>query len=327
VSQSGIAYANKILIKIEEQEMSLLQGEYIMASEKHLICTPFSSEQACVVYLFRKRWPSGFTCPFCGSVQQEIAPAYTVVCRYCRKQTSITAHTLMHGSKKSLVAWMRVAWQFCFQNEGLSARELQRLMELSCYQTAWRWLQKIRCGAALAESALCSGIVLFEHAPLPLKVSPPETTPIIGIALELNRSRNSRVRVAVLNCNSPAAVTAVINGLVEKNTTLLLRERELLLPDCIIGPDLRKQATGEQLEQVSLLLQKTVSWLNTVYRGSIDPGHLQGYLDEFCFRYNTASWPDQLAVLDHLLTGLVSTGGKKTRIDRSVTRDTTGESS
>ena len=83
----------------------------------------------------------------------------------------------------------------------------------------------------------------------------------------------------------------------------------------------------EQLEQIRLLLQKATTWLNTVYRGSIDPRHLQGYLDEFCFRYNTASWPDQLAVLDHLLTGLVSTGGKKTRIDRSVPRETPEESS
>ncbi|MFN2356095.1 MAG: transposase, partial [Desulfopila sp.] len=71
--------------------------------------TPFSTEHACVTYLFQKRWPWGFKCPFCQRVQKDMAPAYTVVCRYCRKQTSITAHTLMHGSKKNLVAWMRVA--------------------------------------------------------------------------------------------------------------------------------------------------------------------------------------------------------------------------
>lgn len=302
--------------------MSILkEAKQRMVSKKQPVCTPFSSEQACVVYLFQKRWPSGFTCPFCGAVQRETAPAYVVVCRYCRKQTSITAHTLMHGSKKSLVAWIRVAWQFCFQEEGLSARELQRLMELSCYQTAWRWLQKIRSGAARAESSPCGGIVLFDCAPLPLNASALQKTQRIAIALELDHCRQTRVRFAVLDSSSPKAVTAIINILVEKNTTLLLGKRELLTSDCIITPDNQRQATVEQLEQISLLLQKATTWLNTVYRGSIEAGHLQGYLDEFCFRYNTSSWPDQLTVLDHLMTGLVSTGGKNSKRDRSFTTE------
>lgn len=283
---------------------------------KHILNTPFSSEQACVTYLFRKRWPWGFKCPFCGSLQQEIAPAYVVVCRYCRKQTSITAHTLMHGSKKCLVAWMRVVWQFCFQKEGLSARELQRLMELSCYQTAWSWLQKIRCGAALAESAPCRGVVIFDLAPLSVAVSSAKAVPDIGMALEMSYAKNARVRLAAINPSSPKTITTVINKLIEENATLLIREREWLSSDCLIAPDLQGQPTPEQLERVKFLLQKVVSWLNSVYRGAIDPGHLQGYLDEFSFRHNTASWPDHLAVMDHLVTGLVSTEGRRPKAEQ-----------
>lgn len=292
------------------------------ASGTHFFCTPFTSENACVTYLFQKRWPNGFKCPFCDAVQQEIAPAYVVVCRYCRKQTSITAHTLMHGSKKSLVAWIRVAWQFCLQNEGISARELQRLMELSCYQTAWSWLQKIRRGAALAESAPCSGIVLFDLAPLPVTASPGKRAPDIAMALEINVSKGNdggvrRVRLLALTSRSPEVITAVINNLVAKKSTLLISNRQWLSSGCRITPDLRGQATGEQLERGRLLLQETVSWLNGVYRGAIDPNHLQGYLDEFCFRHNTATWPDRLAVLNHLLTGLISTTGESAHVNRT----------
>ena len=279
-------------------------------SEKNLLDTPFSSEQACVTYLFRKRWPWGFKCSFCGSVQQEMAPAYTVVCRYCRKQTSITAHTLMHGSKKSLVAWMRVAWQFCFQYEGISARELQRLMELSCYQTAWVWLQKMRQGAALAESELCRDIVLFELFPMPLAASSLDTTPDIGMTLEMSHSSNARVRLKVLDSCSSKAITAAINNHVEQNATLLIKSHEWLTQDCLIPTDHLGQPTKEQLERGNILLKETVYWLNTVYRRAIARCHLQGYLDEFCFRHNTASWPDRLTTLDHLLTGLLSPVGK-----------------
>lgn len=287
-------------------------------TEKNHFCTPFSSEKTCVAYLFKKRWPWGFKCPFCGSVQQEIAPAYTVVCRYCRKQTSITAHTLMHGSKKSLVAWMRVAWQFCSQYEGISARELQRLMELSCYQTAWSWLQKIRHGAALAESAPCRDIVIFDLVSLQLTASSPNIAADVGMALELSHSGNARVRFTMLESSSSAVITAAVNDLIERNATLLIKNRQWLSKDCRIASDLWGQPTREQLERGHLLLEKTVSWLNTVFRRSIAPSHLQGYLDEFCFRNNTASWPDHLAVMDHLLTGLLSPAAKTVRAERST---------
>ncbi len=290
--------------------------------EKPLLGTPFSSEQTCVTYLFRKRWPWGFKCSFCGSVQQEMAPAYTVVCRYCRKQTSITAHTLMHGSKKSLVAWMRVARQFCFQYEGISARELQRLMELSCYQTAWVWLQKMRHGAALAESALCRDIVLFDLVSLPLTASSHVATPEIGMALEMVHSSNARVRLTVLNRSSSRTITAAVNNLVEQNATLLIKNHGWLTQDCRIAIDHLGHPTKEQLERGNNLLQETVSWLNTVYRRGIAPCHLQGYLDEFCFRHNTSSWPDRLTTLDHLLTGLLSPVGKSSSTGLSAT---TGE--
>ncbi len=276
-------------------------------TEEHLSDTPFSNEQACVTYLFRKRWPWGFTCPFCGSVQQEMAPAYTVVCRYCRKQTSITAHTLMHGSKKSLVGWMRVAWKFCFQDDGISARELQRLMELSCYQTAWVWLQKMRRAAALAESMPCRDIVLFDLIPQELTASSQSTTPDIGMSLELSLSAKARVRFAVLDSNSSMAITTAVNNLVEEKATLLIKNVDWLSRDCRIGSDQLGQPTKQQLQRGQLLQQKTGSWLNSVYRSAIKPCHLQGYLDEFCFRHNTASWPDRFTILDHLLTGLLST--------------------
>lgn len=289
------------------------------APENNFLNTPFSSEQACIVYLFRKRWPWGFKCPFCGSVQQDIAPAYVVVCRYCRKQISITAHTLMHGSKKSLVAWMRVSWKFCSNYEGISARELQRLMELSCYQTAWSWLQKIRRGAALAESAPCGDIVLFDLLPLPFMIASPQTCPDIGLALELSHPDTARVRLVVLHSSSPGDITAAVNQLVEKRATLLIRNRQWLSDDCLIASDLRGQPTTEQLARGHLLLDQAMSWLNAVYRRTVNPYHLQGYLDEFCFRYNTTSWPDHLTLLDHLLTGLLSSVGEPYRVKKSST--------
>ncbi len=291
--------------------------------DQHQLCMPFSSDQACIVYLFKKRWPMGFKCAFCGALQQEMAPAYTVVCRFCRKQTSITAHTLMHGSKKNLVAWMRAIWQFCSQYQGISARELQRLMELSSYQTAWSWLRKLRHGAALAESAPCRDIVLFELLALPPAPSSPRAAMDICMALELSHLSQARVRFTVLASISPSSVSAAVNRMVEGNATLLMQNHQLLSEDCRVHPDLRGYPTSEQLDRGRLLLQQMDFWLNTLYRKAINPCYLQGYLDEFCFRHNTASWSDHLNVLDHLLTGLMSTVEKPGRVKQSISEGET----
>jgi len=292
--------------------------------QKQNINTLFSSEQACVFYLFKKRWPWGFICPFCGIEQKEMAPAYTVVCRYCRKQTSITANTLMHGTKKSLSAWMKISWQFCFRDTGISAREVQRLMELASYQTAWRWLQKIRIGAAIAESASCRGNVLFDCASLPISPSSQQPGQDIGIAMELNHSMNNkgRVRFAVLSSQSPEVIGVTINSLVFKNATLLIRDQKWLSRSNLGDLYSYKQATSEQLNLGQLLIKETINWLNSTYRGAIDTSYLPTYLAEFSFHHNTASWPDRMAVLDHLLTGLVSSIDKKStrqRKDRPIT--------
>lgn len=291
--------------------------------QRHMPDTLFATEHACVTYLFQKRWPWGFKCPFCRRVQSDVAPAYTVVCRYCRKQTSITAHTLMHGSKKNLVAWMRVAAQFCFHAQGISARELQRLMELSCYQTAWSWLQKIRHGASLAESAPCSGAVLFEVLPLKISAVTDNKTIDIAMALELNQDKpeSARVRLLALDENSPEERTVIVSTLVAANSILVVRSRRWSDINTFRAASYTLAApTAQQLNQGDLLLRKTSSWLDNLYHGAIDTCYLQSYLDEFCFRHNTASWPDRLVVLDHLLTGLIASAEDTTTTTQAPTK-------
>ncbi len=294
-----------------------------MASfQTHTPNTLFATEHACVTYLFQKRWPWGFKCPFCKRMQSDVAPAYTVVCRYCRKQTSITAHTLMHGSKKNLVAWMRVAAQFCFHEQGISARELQRLMELSCYQTAWSWLQKIRRGASQAESAPCAGTVLFEVLPLRIPAIMDKKSINVGMAMELDNDNHqaTRVRLLALNENSLEERTTPISTLVAGNAILFIRNSRWTYSNNFNASSYTLiEPTPQQLTQAVLLLQETAHWLEKLYHGAIDTCYLQSYLDEFCFRHNTASWPDRLAVLDHLLTGLITSAVDTTKAGQATT--------
>jgi hypothetical protein len=186
-------------------------------------------------------------------------------------------------------------------------------MDLTCYQTAWNWLQKIRCGAAMAEIDPCSRIVLFEVYPLS---SPPTSqtlssnmSPEICMALEVNTDKaiTGRLRLSTITPKTPHNVTKVINKLVDAQSILLVRDQHWLTTDCKIGSKHQGSPTADQLSRSQQLFYEIEAWLKSVYRSAIDVNHLQGYLDEFCFRHNTAFWTDQFEIFDHLLTGLLST--------------------
>ena len=56
----------------------------------------FKTEEQCREYLFRQRFPNGFVCPSCGA--KEYYPIYRrnlCQCKKCRKQTSVTAGTVI----------------------------------------------------------------------------------------------------------------------------------------------------------------------------------------------------------------------------------------
>ncbi len=274
----------------------------------HPLPAQLAGEHTCVSYLFNKRWPWGFTCPFCGAVQKELTPAYTIVCRYCRKQTSITSRTLMHGSKKSLVAWMQVAWQFCARSQGLSARELQRLMALSSYETAWRWLVKMRCAASLAEALPCRGTVLLDVAKLPAAIFAQRTDCQVAMALEMVSCGETpaRVRFEVCDPLSPQTMEAAIGRLILAGTKLLSTVEGLDNIEVLDSSYLLCEPSAWQLNQGRQLAHRCGTWLRSVFRGAIDVAGLQGYLDEYGFRHNTACCQEPMQMLDHLLTGLLS---------------------
>ena len=52
----------------------------------------FSSEEACVAYLERLRWPQGFVCPSCGGMTPPYrASRVRLLCKDCGHQSTITA--------------------------------------------------------------------------------------------------------------------------------------------------------------------------------------------------------------------------------------------
>ena len=92
----------------------------------------FATEAACLEYLARLRWPDGFVCPQCGANKSWRTNRGLWSCQQCGVQTSVTAGTIFHRTRKPLRLWFRTMWHITAQKYGTNALGLRRVVEPGC---------------------------------------------------------------------------------------------------------------------------------------------------------------------------------------------------
>lgn len=282
----------------------------------------FSTEKACREYLVRLRWPEGFRCPACQNAKAWMNNRHLLVCAACGRQSSLTAGTVMHGSRKSLLMWFKAMWWVCTQKTGGSARGLQRLLGLGSYQTAWAWLQKLRRAMIRAGREPLEGPVEVDDG-----FVGGEEEGVVGretfkkakivVAVEVrgpHRETLGRVRMQVVpdfSCESLVGFTVshVSHGSVVitdgwsgyeplgrhgfvhqvRDATPSKKEKDEWLPNVHLGISLLKR------------------WLLGTHQGAVRPKQLQHYLDEFAFRYNRRKSQHVGKIFYRMLQGATAT--------------------
>lgn len=86
-------------------------------------------EAACAAYLERARWGDGFVCPHCATPGEPYRYATrpgVLCCRKCRRETRLTAGTIMERTHTPLSVWFWAAYLVASQTPGMSAVQFQR---------------------------------------------------------------------------------------------------------------------------------------------------------------------------------------------------------
>ena len=119
------------------------------------IMAHFSTDEAARAYLEAMRWPHGPVCAHCGNVDSariyEIAPnpakkvrAGLRECVECGKQFTVTVGTIFEDSKIPLRKWLVAWYMLCSSKKGISALQMQRMLALGSYRSAWFMMHRIR---------------------------------------------------------------------------------------------------------------------------------------------------------------------------------------
>jgi transposase-like protein len=103
----------------------------------------YADDETCHRRLFEIIWPDGWKCPICGAAGYDyLSTRKLYQCKKCRRQTSATAGTIMHGSHLPLHKWFRAIY-ILGRNYAVKAVALRRELDVS-YQTVLKIKLKIK---------------------------------------------------------------------------------------------------------------------------------------------------------------------------------------
>jgi transposase-like protein len=265
----------------------------------------FPDDAACLEYLAASRWPEGFRCPACeGERAWVLERRHLWECAECHQQTSVTAGTVMHGTRTSLRLWFWAAYLVATHTPGISAVQLQRQLGISRYETAWLILQKLRRSMVAPERKPLRGEVEVDetlvggyHEGRRGGRQRDGTKTLVGVIVEVRGEGSGRLRLEVLPDAGQDTLTPWVKTNVERGAIVhtdgwdgygklagagfdhrpLLQRRD--------HPDARKL-----LPRAHRAVSNLKTWLQGTHRG-VSPEHLQVYLDEFVFRHNRRRTP------------------------------------
>lgn len=274
----------------------------------------FPDNAACAVYLEQLRWPMVFCCPACHSSGEPWHQTRgRLVCTACRHQTSVTSGTIMEKTRTPLTTWFEAAWHLTTAKNGLSAKALKQTLGTK-YRTAWAMLQRYRVSMVRSEREQLSGVIEVDETfaggvGQGGKRGRGTSKSIIVIAIEVKEPKGyGRIRMQHIPDSSCNSLQAFICNVVSKGATVhtdgwtgynglsqhgYLHERTVLSssedPAHIAMPGVHRIAS---------LLKR---WILGTHQGSVNPAHLQSYMEEFTFRFNRRTSNSRGLVFHRLL--------------------------
>lgn len=104
----------------------------------------FNKEQDCLDYLKKIRWSEGEYCPYCGcSKIYTFKDKKNYKCADCRKRFSIKVGTIFEDTKVPLRKWFLAIYLLTAHKKGISSLQLSRDLQVT-QKTAWFILHRLR---------------------------------------------------------------------------------------------------------------------------------------------------------------------------------------
>ena len=277
----------------------------------------FSTEADCEQFLRTWKYgPDGFLCPRCGGSTAWFVPSRRLdECTSCHKQVSLTAGTVMHGTRKPLRDWFLAMYLFVVSKQGISALSLSRQLGLS-YPAAWTWLHKLRAAVNTRPKSKLEGVVeadeTWEGGLRKGELVRPTVgeKALVAGAIEVQEHAWGRARLASVSDGSSLSLGTFLQENITEGSALRTDDwrsyrrpaKALRLNHVATNISKSDQEAHEIHPAVHRLFSLLHRVLLTTYQGAVSQKHLPNYLAEFEFRFSRRNSNSRTLLFQRLLS-------------------------
>jgi transposase-like protein len=270
----------------------------------------FANRDVAHDFLTGLRWPDGVACVACESKNVGFLKTRRIwKCRECHRQFSVKLGTIFEDSALGLDKWLPALWMLANCKNGISSYELARALHVT-QKSAWFMLHRIRLamqtksfrisGPSEADETFIGGKAQFKHWNKRQHIPSGGVTgktAVMGILERSDGVKHSRVMAQVVSKVRKNVLQAEIAKRVTPGSPLYT---DALASYRVMASVYRHEVIDHAIEYVRgkvhtnglenfwSLLKRTIKGTYT----SIDPFHVQAYVDEQVHRFNNRKCKD-----------------------------------
>lgn len=256
----------------------------------------YSTHLECLDYLYSIKWSVDYECKKCGHDQYcKGRTMHYRKCKGCHYDESATSGTLFHKIKFDLTVAFEMIYWLTQSKKGMSTVELASHFGIN-QKSAWKFKKKIQLAMSDKVSPQLQGLVEVDEFVVGGKEKKAQgrshgkkAIGLLGIETMLTSKGKKGIRRAF--CQQ-------IESYCSDDFKPFFEERidtkSKIKTDRWTGYSPLKQdykirmvysKTGKNFKELHYFIMNLKSWLRGIHH-KISAHHFQGYLDEFCFRFN-----------------------------------------
>lgn len=270
----------------------------------------FTNDADCYKYIADIKWQSGYVCKHCGHTHYyQGKKPYSRRCSKCRYDESPTAGTMFNKLKFSLLIAFHIAFKISTKKKGMSSLELSEEFELR-QKTCWAFKWKIQKAMQSTYKYPLKGEVHVDE----FYIGGPEdqkrgrsmgSKKLVQVALEVMPGKGvGRAYARVIDDASSKSLQYLFDEHIARDAHVVTDEWNGYLPimKLYLNMERRKSEEGNNFPDLHIHIMNIKGWLRGIHHHCTKE-QLQGYLDEYHFRYNRRNNMD--TIFDMLIQRMV----------------------
>lgn len=270
----------------------------------------FVSEEACYEYLSGIKWEGGqYICKKCGNTHYcKGRLPYSRRCTRCKYDESPTAGTMFDKCKFSILLAFHIAFKISTKKKGMSSEELSEEYELR-QKTCWEFKWKIQQAMQSSGNYPLTGKVHVDEffvggAEEGVFGRGSKNKRLVVVALEIVREGFGRAYAEVIDNASAKSLRPFFERRISKDAEIITDEWNGYKPLKKDYPKLTQVPSdkGNNFPQLHIHIMNIKGWIRGIHH-HCSKERLQGYLDEYHFRFNRRAFKD--TIFDVLIRRMV----------------------